>query len=373
MKRALLITTVSGFIPQFEETNVRTLQNLGYEVHYASNFHNVFYGKSNDKLESLNMTCHQIDFERSPYHIFSNIRAYRQLKKLTEEERFNLVHCHTPMGGALGRMAFKACNGCRIYYTAHGFHFYKGAPIRNWMLYYPVERFLSRWTDVLITINMEDYKRAKNFRAKRVIYIPGVGIDLDKYIKNDLDLNKKRKIIGLSDKDKVILSVGELNRNKNHKVIIKALSGLEELNITYLVCGEGPLKQELIEAARQRKVKLICLGYRLDLAEIYQIADVFAFPSQREGLSVALMEAMACGLPCIVSNIRGNSDLIRDNENGFLCKNEKEYGIAIKRLLCDPVLCKKISENNLMTIKKFSKDEVKKIMKREYIQADTNN
>lgn len=371
MKRALLISTVSGFVPQFEGGNVHILQSLGYEIHYASNFHNVFYGKTNEKMESLNMICHQIDFERSPFRLTKNIHAYRQLKKLARRGMFSLVHCHTPMGGALGRIAFKKCKACRVYYTAHGFHFYKGAPASNWMLYYPAERLLSKWTDVLITINKEDYKRAKKFQAKKVVYIPGVGIDLDKYMKNELDISKKREALGLSETDRVVLSVGELNQNKNHKVIIKALSGLRQLNITYLLCGEGPLKQELIEEARLCNVKLVCLGYRLDVAEIYRIADIFVFPSKREGLSVALMEAMASGLPVVCSKIRGNQDLIKNEENGLLCRNEKDYEIAIKRLLCDQALCRKFSNQNRITIKKFSKEEVEKTMKREYIQADS--
>ena len=175
MKKALLVTHVSGFVPQFE---MGILQNMGYEVHYASNYHNPSYGDDNRRLDGTGIIRHQVDFERSPYSL-KNVTAYRQLKQLMEEERFDLVHCHTPMGGVLARLAAHATNTGPVIYTAHGFHFYKGAPLLNWLIYYPVERWLSRYTDIQITINHEDFMRAKHFKAGRVVRIHGVGIDLD--------------------------------------------------------------------------------------------------------------------------------------------------------------------------------------------------
>ncbi|MBO5278732.1 MAG: glycosyltransferase, partial [Lachnospiraceae bacterium] len=162
MKRVLIVTTVSGFVPQFEMNNVRILQEMGYEVHYASNFKNPHYGKDNHRLEGTGVVCHQVDFVRSPFRFIQNMRAYAQLRKLMRENQFQMVHCHTPMGGVLARLAARKYRrtGTKVLYTAHGFHFYKGAPVFNWLFYYPVEWLLARWTDVLITINEEDYQRA---------------------------------------------------------------------------------------------------------------------------------------------------------------------------------------------------------------------
>ena len=180
-KKALLVTTVSGFVPQFEMGNVAILKELGYEVHYASNFHNPSYGTDNKRLDGTGIICHQIDFERSPFNK-RNIQAYKQLVNIMKEEKIDLVHCHTPMGAVLARLAAKKCGIRNVIYTAHGFHFFKGASIKNWLIYYTVERFLSGFTDTQICINMEDYSNAKKFKAKNVEYIAGVGIDVSKIL-----------------------------------------------------------------------------------------------------------------------------------------------------------------------------------------------
>ena len=180
-KKALLVTTVSGFVPQFEMNNVRTLQSMGFEVHYAANYNTPSYGTDNHRLDHTGIVRHQIDFVRSPYKP-ENLRVYRQLKKLMTEQRFQLVHCHTPMGGVMARLAAHATGTGPVIYTAHGFHFFTGAPMKNWLLYYPMERFLSRFTAQQICINREDYQRAvRQFHAKYVDYIPGVGVDLNRY------------------------------------------------------------------------------------------------------------------------------------------------------------------------------------------------
>ena len=192
IKKALIATTVSGFVPQFEMSNVKILQEMGYEVHYASNFENVSYGSDNRRLEGTGIICHQIDFVRSPFQIRENKKAYWQLKKLMQEEKFSLLHCHTPVASVLSRLSASSYQNktlkakrmkekqvlnayqqvdLKVVYTAHGFHFYKGAPWKYWLLFYPVERWCANVTDVLITMNQEDYERAKRFckRKKTII------------------------------------------------------------------------------------------------------------------------------------------------------------------------------------------------------------
>ena len=190
-KKALLVTTVSGFVPQFEMPNVAILKELGYEIHYASNFNNPSYGTNNKRLEGTGIICHQVDFERSPFNK-KNLQAYKQLVKIMKDENIALVHCHTPMGAVLARLAAKKCGIKDVLYTAHGFHFFKGASIKNWLIYYPVERFLSRYTGTQICINIEDFNNAKKFKAANVEYIAGVGIDT-KGIKVKSDIEDKEK------------------------------------------------------------------------------------------------------------------------------------------------------------------------------------
>ena len=370
MRKALLVTHVSGFVPQFEMNNVHILQNMGYEVHYASNFHNPSYGDDNSRLEGTGIICHQIDFERSPFKR-KNITAYRQLKKLMEEHEFDLVHCHTPMGGALARLAAHNTHTGPVIYTAHGFHFFKGAPLINWMIYYPVECYLSRYTDVLICINVEDYKRAKkHFYAKNVVRIPGVGLDIERIESTIVNTNQKKEQLGIQNDEYVLLSVGEMTANKNHELVLRALKKLNNKKIKYLLCGHGEEEKKLknLVTDLQLNDQVLFLGYRKDVFEIYRIADIFVFPSIREGMPVALMEAMASNLPVICSNIRGNRELIKNDFGGRLIEwhNIDDYARAIADLAGDREKCLRFGQYNALTIRNYDKSKSLEIMKQVY-------
>jgi glycosyltransferase involved in cell wall biosynthesis len=275
------------------------------------------------RLNELGCTIYNIPFERSPWKT-QNILAYRRLKEIIEKGQYNIVHTHTPVASAYTRLAcLNTNNNTKVIYTAHGFHFYKGAPLINWLIYYPIERWLSKYTDVVITINQEDYERAKKtFKCKKVEYLPGAGIDVSKFRDVVVDRSVKRKELGIPEHEFMVLSVGELNKNKNHETVIKAVAKLRDPNVYYVICGQGNLENKLRKLAFnlgvQDNVKL--LGYRRDIPEILKAADLFVFPSYREGLPVSLMEAMASGLPVICSNIRGNRDLMKHNSSEFLVK-----------------------------------------------------
>ena len=330
MKKALIITTISGFVPQFEMNNVHILQDLGYEVHYASNFHTPVYDNNNNRIKGTGIICHQIDFVRSPYYIRRNSIALMQLISLMRKEHFHLVHCHTPMGGVLGRIAAHKTNTKPVIYTAHGFHFYKGAPIWNWLFFYPVERFLARWTDCLITINEEDYKRAQKFKLQTpgtVKYVPGIGIDIQKYQNIKINRHELRKQLNIPEDAFLMISVGELTKRKNHEVVIKALSKCQFNNIYYIICGSGILKNKLQNLIKKSNLdnRVYLLGYRKDIPELLNCCDCFIFPSRQEGLPVALMEASIMGLPTICSNIRGNKELSYYTYSNMVLKNHYKY------------------------------------------------
>lgn len=368
-KKALVITTVASTIDQFCMNDIDLLQKT-HIVYVAANFNSgnntskerVLEFK--DELKRRNIIVKEINFKRNPLSN-NNIFAYKELKKLIESDTFDIIHCHTPVAAMLTRVAaVKArLKGTKLIYTAHGFHFYKGAPLKNWILYYPIERWLARYTDVLITINIEDYNRAKkSFKAKKIEYIPGIGIDIMRF--NQVNVNRYVKCneIGIPEEGFILLSVGELNKNKNHETIIRALAKINNANIYYVICGqgilEGYLKTLINQLGLNRQVKL--LGFRKDIAEIYKISDVFMFPSFREGLSVSLMEAIASGLPVICSDIRGNRDLVENGSEGYLFKpNDVEgYSMAIKELYKNKDNSI-LNQNNLETIKRFSIDNVK--------------
>lgn len=320
MKKMLMVASVPSMIGQFNMDNISVLQELGYKVYVACDFKDRSVwdeertSKFKGELRKKGIRYYQIDFARSPFNIKKNIAAYKQMYSLVRKKRFDLVHCHTPVASAIARVVAHKLH-VKTIYTAHGFHFYKGASWKNWMFFYPVEKFLSHWTDVLITINKEDYQRAKkNFCAKKVVYVPGVGVDTDKFHSFLIDADAKRRELGVSNTDIMFLSVGELSNRKNHEVVIRAIKELNNPDIKYFICGKGELEGYLInlikESGLESQVKLP--GYRTDVSELCQAADLFVFPSRQEGLPVALMEAIACQTPVLCSNIRGNTDLVKD-------------------------------------------------------------
>lgn len=343
MKKAIIIASVASMIDQFNRNNIDLLKKLGFEVSVACNFE---YGSSTSNeqvkkligdLDNLKVKHYHVPIPRNMFDIKNMISSYRFLKKLALKENYSLMHCHSPIGGVLARLAFKKTRkqGTRVIYTAHGFHFYDGAPLKNWLIFYPIEKYCSKFTDCLITINKEDYAFAKSYmNAGQVEYIPGVGVDIEKFYLKNFDVEKKKMSLGLKQNDIFILSVGELNQNKNQEVIVRAIAELNDSKIHYFIAGKGDKDQYLTELAKTLGVNLHLLGYRTDVIELLNAADIFAFPSFREGLSVALLEAMAAKLPCIVSKIRGNVDLI-DESGGFLCKPDDVhlFCIGIKELL----------------------------------------
>lgn len=357
-KKALIVATVGRFL-NFEHNNIKMLQDMGYEVYCATNL----TIEEIDKIPHIDVIKHQIDFARSPLS-FSNVKAYKELCRLIERENFDFVHCHTPVGGILTRLASRKYrkNGMKVFYTAHGFHFYKGAPLINWLIFYTAEWICSWYTDVLITINTEDYALAKKrLHAKHIEYVPGAGVDIKKFQSISVNKAEKRKELGIPENKIFFLSVGELNENKNHSTVIRALAKLKDKNICYCIAGSGVERENLEKLIKELDLieTVHLIGYRKDVAELLHAADVFLLPSFREGLNVSVMEAMASGLPCIISHIRGNVDLI--DENGgvlFAPASVEECKNAIENLLCKDL--DEIGKYNMNKIEKFGMESVSK-------------
>lgn len=371
MKKVLFVATVvKTHIMEFHIPYLKMFKEMGWETAVAARND---YENPADCVIPYCDIYYNIPFERNPLKP-GNLKAYKELKHLIDEGEYDIIHCHTPVGAMLTRLAAKQARkqGTKVFYTAHGFHFYKGAPAINWILYYPVEKWLSRYTDVLITINKEDYERARTFKAGKVCYVPGVGIDLKKFNAGYVNKEQKRKEIGVSADDFVLLSVGELIPRKNHEVVIRALSVLKQLDklnhIEYVICGRGAYEADLRKLAEELDVAdhVRFLGYRNDISEICNCADLFVFMSHQEGLPVALMEAMACGLPAVCSNIRGNTDLIEDGVTGLLANNTpEEVAQSISKMKSDTALRNRVASAALQKIRQFDlssvEDEMTKI------------
>lgn len=386
MKKALLVANAASMIKLFNQLNIAILESMGYEMHVACNLRE----GNTISLEEVKRTVkewkaqgicvHQIDVPRNPVPQKMTI-AYRQLKELIRQEKFSLIHCHTPIAAALTRIAaarLRTRIHTRIIYTAHGFHFFKGVSLKKWLLYYPVEKICSYFTDDLITINREDYCFAeKKFPSAKKHYLPGVGVDTTVFSPDLMTAEARgtlRSAIGVEPGYGMILSVGELIPRKNYYTAIDAIAQLDRSNIRYVICGQGDLLSEIQAYANARGVgeSVIFLGYRKDVSKICSCADVFLHTSYQEGLPVAVMEAMACGIPIVASRIRGNVDLIEDGVNGFLCDPEDAEGFAdkLRTLLEEADLPQKFRKYSLEKIKDYDKSIVAEQLRKIYCEIN---
>lgn len=369
-KKALIIATIGGFLSVTEINNARLLQKLGFEVHYAANRKLRNYEFEEQELIDMGIVLHQVDFSKNPFDFAKLGKCIKELKRLIDKEKFDVIHCHTPVGGVAGRMAAYISkigkqSSPYIMYTAHGFHFYNGAPVLNWIIYYPVEYLLSCLTDCLVTINQEDYERAKRMLCKNCVQIPGVGIDLRRFCPSEKVYREK---IG-TEKFRII-SVGELNKNKNHSIVIQALALLQDKDITYEIYGNGPFKEALEANIRHYglETQVSLKGFHMHIEEVLLQADCCIFPSIREGLGLAALEAMACKIPLIVSDNRGVREFAEHGKNCIVCQhnNAKQFAEAILHIKRDKVFAKGLTEYAYETVQKFSVQESTKVMRNVY-------
>jgi glycosyltransferase EpsD len=359
-KRILFCATIDIHFKAFHLPYLKWFKDQGWEVHVAA--------AGEMDLPFVDKK-YNIPIKRSPLSLM-NIQAYKELKAIIDENKYSMIHCHTPMGGVLTRLAARDARkgGTKVLYTAHGFHFCKGAPFINWALYYPIEKFLSHYTDCLITINIEDYHRALShrFKAGLIKHIHGVGVNTDIFYPvgqfHKFVLRAER---GYNPEDFLMFYAAEFNKNKNQQFLIKALALIkDELPKTrLLLAGDGPLLEECKKLAINLGIeeKVHFLGFRDDIEALLKMSDIAVASSYREGLPVNVMEAMACGLPVIASDNRGHRELIRDEGNGWLVQLlDGEYmSEKIKLLSKNEEMRVTYGSNGSQTIKnKYAIDKV---------------
>lgn len=368
MKKILFVASIPEHFRAFHLPYLKWFKDNNYEVHIACNGH----------LDLPNVDYQwQIDIERSPIN-FKNISAYKQLKELFIEHQFALIHCHTPMASFLTRLVNRnsQLKNTKILYTAHGFHFYKGAPTLNWLIYYPIEKYLSRYTDGIVTINNEDYNLIKNKwnTIKSNYYlIDGIGVDNTRF--NSIDYNLKNSLRiekGFSENKLILIYAAEFISRKNHQFIIDAVYNNQEIfsNVEILFAGKGILEEVLIKEIKDKnltqKIKLI--GFRKDMDEVYKASDLLLSTSLQEGLPINIIEGMFTGLPIIASNVRGHADLVKHGENGFLFElnNTKSFCEYVSMFIKNPILLTEMGQQSMFLSEKYKIENTVEQMEKIY-------
>jgi glycosyltransferase EpsD len=368
MPNILFCATVDYHFQAFHLPVMKWFQEQGWKVDVAAS--------GNVQLPFTNQQ-YIIPIERSPYH-FSNWRAYKELKKIITENKYDIIHCHTPLGGVVGRLAAKGARkeGTKVIYTAHGFHFFRGAPVQNWLIFYPIEKLLSRYTDQLITINSEDdlLAKRKKFKAKEIDHVHGVGVDvarfkpIDKYRKEQL-----KKSFGYEADDFLLFYAAEFNENKNQSFLIRTMELLKPKlpHAKLLLAGDGPLIGECQKFAVKLGVRHMVdfLGQREDIDYLLPMCDMAVASSLREGLPVNIMEAMACGLPVVAIDNRGHRELIQNNKNGWLIRRNDmaQFAVKIRQLAENEEARRKFGEaGRKMVLAQYSTNNVLEELKQIY-------
>lgn len=364
MSKRILITSTDLMMIQFLVPHVINLADNGYEIEIACSDVGGKIEQIKKKLKNIVKKIYIVKLQRNPFTL-KNFRGYKEMQQIINNGNYDIIWTNEPVMGVITRLAAKLARkrGTTVLYMVHGFHFFTGAPIINWMIYYPVEKMMAKYADIIVTVNHEDYKRARSMNVKRVEYIHGIGINTDRLSSknNSVDI---RKELELSPEDFLIISVGELNKNKNQKVIIKALAEIKDLKIHYILCGKGDQLEVLKRQARVTDLdqNVHFLGYRTDVLNICRQADIYVMPSYREGLPVASLEAMYCGRPLLTSNIRGLVDVMEDGVSGYMYSPDDYKGFAdgICKLLGAQELRKKMGKRNQEYVKQYCIDATKK-------------
>ena len=359
-KKIMMLATTDNMIWQFLLPHIRHLQENGNVVEVVCAKTGFWFDELHDKH---GLTVHEINFARNPIKP-SNFKAYKKLKQLQKERKFDLVYCQQPVGGLMGRLIGKKFK-IPVIYTAHGFHFFKGCSFKSKLVYKTVEKWLSKYTDILITINDEDFEAAKKMKAKNVAKINGIGMAFNKYEPLTETRQQIRKSLNLTDEDFVIVTVAEFIKRKNYNTMLETIKELKNRNenVKFVICGRGQEEENIKSQIKQLGIEenVLMLGFRKDINRILTASDMFMLASFQEGLTLSVIEAMSFGLPCVVSDVRGNRDLIADGKGGFVVETENECMFAdkIQSLVKNQEMRKQFADFNKEESKKYTIESVK--------------
>jgi len=318
-----MTTSVPSTVTAFLLPYVQHYRKRGWRVEAASNGVTM-----SAKCVAAFDAVHEVPWTRRPTDPVNLTAAAARLRDIVRDGRFDIVHTHDPVAAFVTRLALRKLRRTgrpKVVYTAHGFHFYRGAPLAQRAIFQVIERVASRWTDHLIVINQEDLASAQRFplaRKGKVSLMPGIGIDRSYYDLATLsasEIERVRRELGLASGQPLFTMIAEFNPGKRHRDAVSALAASGLSTAVLALAGEGPLMAETRALAEHvgigDRVKL--LGYRTDIPALVAASAAILLPSEREGLPRSLMEASALERPVIASRIRGVSELVTE-QTGFL-------------------------------------------------------
>lgn len=360
-KKALIVSALAGFIVSFLRSDVKMLQDMGYEVHCAGNANNNDPQKNQQNFRSMGAVFHQVAFSSQSPFSKASWASFQEIRHLLREEQFDLIHCHTPIAGALVRLAaapYRKRKETTVIYTTHGFYFHEKSDRKSWLIYHTIEKAMSAFCDAIITINTEDYAVAQKMFCRRSYHINGAGCNTARYRNVQIDRDAYRAYLGVKPDQIMVLDIGELSARKNHKVVIDAVAKLKDLDIALVICGKAisgtGTYSSLQKAAEEGKVNVIFAGHRSDIPQICNCADIGVLASTREGLGLAGVEMMSAGVPLVTSNIHGIKDYMMDGETGYMCDPHDADAFAEGiRKLCDPTVRDSMREKCIASAARF--------------------
>lgn len=319
MTKVLLVANVAKeHVNKFHIPTIKYLQAKGWQVDVAC---------SVDAEVPAGDHVYNMSWKRSPFTL-GTFKGIKELKALLAKEKYDIVYCHTPVGGMVARFAARKFRkeGVKVVYCAHGLHFYKGASLVNWLLFYPMEKWMAKMTDMFITINSEDYERVKKDFNKemQVEMIHGIGVNFDRLdIENKAEVRSEyRKQMSIPDDAEVLIYVAEILKNKNQQMLIHALREMHDKGRkSYLLLpgpnhSKGEYQKLADDLGLHDYVKF--LGWRSDIGQLMAASDICVASSIREGFGINLVEAQYCHLPVVAVTNRGHRAIIKDGETGYL-------------------------------------------------------
>ncbi|MBS6577749.1 glycosyltransferase [Parabacteroides goldsteinii] len=306
---------------------------------------------------------------RSPFHS-KLYKGYKQLKNIVDNGDYDIVYCHTTVGVILARLAARYARkkGTKVINFAHGTYFYKSAPLTNW-LYYPLYKYLSTVTDVIITITQEDFDfTKKHFSHAKTFFVNGIGVDTERF-KCKLSHTQRveyRNQLNIPIEATVLIYCAELIQNKNQKLLIDSLNMAlrKKSKIYLLLVGIDHNNGEYEKYAKSLGVNshVRFLGWRNDIAQLYNASDICVASSIREGFGLNLVEAMLCGMPVIATNNSGHASIIKEGYNGSLVElnSPQLFANKIIELSNNVILRENFVKNALKDIDKYSSSSILK-------------